>query len=718
MPATTIILPNTWGGVSRQDDTIRHINQFEESDNVVPDVLNGAQKRPGSHHLAFLSGLTDMLKLKLHPIDRDDTEQYVIVCGHGVLRIFSTLTGVEQSVSVDAAVTTYLERNEIDSDDISRDDLALWTQSDTTYILNRKVSPKLGASSQFTVTATHEDFEAMIRTVPAAQTYHRTKFASTGRSSGYYQYNPFKLVGDGGLVNHAVVVGGNVLVKIKPAINLVTEFTTLFNTKIRLNGRADGEGGTDLFSITAIVNGDATNDAIQVSPEPTTVEGSDSTAQFELHGASWPAFIGPRVNSRWATASAYTKDPYHKWAMKITVTNSASVESTYNISGDYSALTFADMDAVAEKFTDTFNDHHANFIVQWVPEGNSGRMKIIAPFPGYGASISSPASPTDGSHLSLYDFASGGENNQPTPFRSHQDYSIEDGTGDATTMLPNIDARWTRVAAPGQIDATPDASTLPIIVERVAKGSVDDLDGTVYPAEFHAKLETWTSRQSGDIHSNPPAGIYGGSKKVLFLNDIAIIQNRLVFAAGDRIVMSQTDDLTNLWVDDASNIVDSDPIDLVMPDDIGHMVVVRDNIIAFGRSGKQIKIGAIDTPLTPESTRWDITTANDSIDKLRPAVMRHNVYFVGQRKNASQMYEYAHDALRDTEIADDISKHVTGYLPMSVQSMVASPNNDRIFLCRENDDRIWVYSTYWSGDQRAQAAWTTYHLLDGALLDG
>jgi len=721
MANSIISIPNTWGGVSRQAPALRHPNQFEEGDNVLFDIVDGAQKRPGSNHIAFLDGLTDGLQYKIHTIDRDDQEQYIVVIGHGVLRIFDT-SGVEQSVAIDSSAETYLTRNDLDGAAIGRDDLVLLTVSDTTFILNRKVSPRLTASEHFAVTDTHQDYDDLVSNIPAVGTYHRTKFSSSGHPAGFYRYFPFFQVGDGGAVNHAVVdiTPGDATekrkIRIKPAIDLSATYGSLHDTKIRLVGIE--AAGSDIYNIHAIVDGDATNDAVSVTPTPGS---SDATAAYELRKPTWAEWIGPQVGDTKSRPSFYSDSKRNPWAMRISFYDPKAEETTtVDFKDDFSYRSFADMDAVADAFTVTMHAQLPHTRVTWLDNGKdkndkrSGRFKITSPFPGYGSTITGPSTAVG---VIGFDHTTG-SGSKKKPFSGSDDGSqMTEGTGDLTDMLPDDNARWIPVAAPGQVDAIPDQTTLPVQMERIVASDV--VDGEYSPSAFRVSLQTWNSRISGDSTSNPNPRIFqatGESDNPKFLADMALIHNRLVLAADNIIVMSQAGDINNLWLEDTTIVVDSDPIDVEITDAVDHIVAFRNTLVVFGRGGRQYEIGSRGA-MTPERVTVAPTTANDSMDLVRPATMRHQIYFVGQRKTSTQVYEYYHDDESETQIAFDISAHVFGYVPTDISSMVASANNNTLFIHQRDDDKLYVYKTYFSDRDRAQAAWSTYHLLDGARVE-
>jgi len=97
-------IPNLLNGVSQQADTVRLPNQFEIQENGLSDVVFGLGKRPPTEHIAKLSNDTNT-NSKIHIINRDSTEQYVVIITNGGIKVYD-LNGVEKTVI--APSLTYL----------------------------------------------------------------------------------------------------------------------------------------------------------------------------------------------------------------------------------------------------------------------------------------------------------------------------------------------------------------------------------------------------------------------------------------------------------------------------------------------------------------------------------------------------------------------------------------------------------------------------------
>lgn len=131
MPLVSSSIPNLVNGVSQQPFTLRLSSQAEEQTNGLSTTSQGLRKRPPTKHLKkILSG--SLGDAYLHTINRDPTEQYVVIITDGNLKVFD-LDGTEKTVSFPDG-TTYL-----DSASPSTSFRAV-TVADYTFIVNKNTT--------------------------------------------------------------------------------------------------------------------------------------------------------------------------------------------------------------------------------------------------------------------------------------------------------------------------------------------------------------------------------------------------------------------------------------------------------------------------------------------------------------------------------------------------------------------------------------------------
>ena len=78
-----------FNGVSRQPHNVRLTSQVEEANNTLLSVVTGGfEKRPATQRVLSVTGLAATGSYAFHTIDRDPTEQYVVIVDNaGVIKL-------------------------------------------------------------------------------------------------------------------------------------------------------------------------------------------------------------------------------------------------------------------------------------------------------------------------------------------------------------------------------------------------------------------------------------------------------------------------------------------------------------------------------------------------------------------------------------------------------------------------------------------------------
>lgn len=145
MGLVSTTIPNLIGGVSQQPYVVRMASQCETMLNAYPSVVEFLRRRPASRHVAHILS-KKVSDAAVHVIDRDSTEQYVVVAADNDLMVFD-LNGQKKTVNFVAA-KSYLATTKPNTD------LAFLTINDYTFILNKKITAK--ASTAVTAKRTPE----------------------------------------------------------------------------------------------------------------------------------------------------------------------------------------------------------------------------------------------------------------------------------------------------------------------------------------------------------------------------------------------------------------------------------------------------------------------------------------------------------------------------------------------------------------------------------
>lgn len=127
MPLIQQTIKNLIAGISQQPPKLRHAEQLEEQINGFSTEAGGLQKRPPTQHIRRLPALP--LKTKVHLINRDETERYIVAFTGDSLKIFD-INGNEKTVKMENGADTYVTCSDPNKQ------LKAITVADHTFIVN------------------------------------------------------------------------------------------------------------------------------------------------------------------------------------------------------------------------------------------------------------------------------------------------------------------------------------------------------------------------------------------------------------------------------------------------------------------------------------------------------------------------------------------------------------------------------------------------------
>lgn len=127
MPLIQQTIKNLIAGISQQPPKLRHAEQLEEQINGFSTEAGGLQKRPPTQHIRRLPALP--LKTKVHLINRDENERYIVAFTGDSLKIFD-INGNEKTVKMENGADTYVICSEPNKQ------LKAITVADHTFIVN------------------------------------------------------------------------------------------------------------------------------------------------------------------------------------------------------------------------------------------------------------------------------------------------------------------------------------------------------------------------------------------------------------------------------------------------------------------------------------------------------------------------------------------------------------------------------------------------------
>lgn len=124
-------------GISQQAETSRGSASAEDQENCLNEVLDGVVSRMGTIHKAKIS--KDYNEPFFHEITRSSGEKYLVIIESGDIKIINKATGVLSTIT--GSIAAYLAHT-----GDARKAFQAVTVGDTTFLLNRQVSPAMAGT--------------------------------------------------------------------------------------------------------------------------------------------------------------------------------------------------------------------------------------------------------------------------------------------------------------------------------------------------------------------------------------------------------------------------------------------------------------------------------------------------------------------------------------------------------------------------------------------
>ena len=240
----------------------------------------------------------------------------------------------------------------------------------------------------------------------------------------------------------------------------------------------------------------------------------------------------------------------------------------------------------------------------------------------------------------------------------------------------------------------------------------NDLDPALMPHKLVRKSDgnfefgpaTWTGRVAGDPTVIPDPDFVGfGIRAVTFYKD------RLTLIADENTYSSQPGDYFNMFPDSATQVKDSDPFGRVASGSevnlLNHAIPFR-NALWVTSSHRQFELSSTGGALTARTADISPATKLDACPVCAPVALGDELYFSANDNNGVIVYEYFIDDDTISNTATDVTKHIGQYMPSNLLEMATYPPKGLLFaLSSAERNNLFVYSVFWSNNEKAQSAW-------------
>lgn len=271
-----------------------------------------------------------------------------------------------------------------------------------------------------------------------------------------------------------------------------------------------------------------------------------------------------------------------------------------------------------------------------------------------------------------------------------------DNAGSYYVQYSKDDTVWEECVAPN-MPITIDASTMPHALIRGSDGS------------FVFQRVAWTDRKIGDDDSNPYPSFIDHT-----LNDIFFFRNRLGLLSSENVILSESAEYFNFWMTTANDIQDTDCIDVPTTTTriniLNYAVPFNEELYCFSDSTQFVLRS--DTVLSPKNTALIEVTGFNSSPDCKPVVAGKNLYFSSLRSEYTSIKEYYNvQQVTDVKNAQDITSHVSSYIPNGVYQITPNTNeNIMLFLTTGDQNCIYIYKYLFINENRVQASWSKWNM--------
>jgi hypothetical protein len=701
------------GGISQQPEAARFGNQVSNAVNADFAVMNGSSRRNGTMYRQRFS-LTAGAAYRLHAIDRDRLERYVILKGlvSTDMRLrpferFGESAPVEGTVTYGTGAQTYLNYGGATASDIK-----LVTAGDTTLVINTKRPVAMLTSPSYSLTATWDDADTMVAQTPAVDTYHQARADGVDLAKGFYKY---------------LGAGGNTFPTFSAKIWPYTDWD-------QLRGDWDSSGNDpkcfrmafrrvtlSLTGVTAaLVGGDewtltktggftsytlAAGDMIRVtggtgvtfaageSSGFLTVVSRDSNDQITVRDAA----TGPTYSVGASVALAATGD--------VVIDG---VGREFEISINFSALigsSINDMSDIADRIQQEFRALGGDdVLVGWDGSLNgNGAFRVTGPWAGNQTTVYPPLTPiTNGT-------SAGDLTVDDRPFsKTASEYTIVAGTGPLASGSFPIASRWQKVYASDEENYKPDPTTMPHALRRLTFTG----DGSTASTWILQAID-WNAREDGDDETNPALPLFTQGQPI---TAAAVYRSRLVLGSGSRVACSRIDDVYNFYRADATVVADDDAFGVLLSDaqvpTIFEMATYADQLLVMTDPGRMFVLGG--ERFTPSLATVTLGPFSPAIPHT-PAVSNNFAYYLttpgntsGEQWQSAALHRLTYDALVDANSGENVSDHVPTMIDVSADRLVYIPSEDWLGVITRDARLHYVLRNATLNGREVLRAWSVY----------
>ena len=252
--------------------------------------------------------------------------------------------------------------------------------------------------------------------------------------------------------------------------------------------------------------------------------------------------------------------------------------------------------------------------------------------------------------------------------------------------------------------------------ETIDPSKSTGLDNTTMPHElvnnstntFTFQKITYTNRLVGDdVTNNHPSFVGQKIQQSFFYG------NRLGFLSSDSVILSQSGQQYNFYHTSAQTLTDADPIDLeastTKPATLHGILPTTQGLILFSKN-QQFLMTAEDNIFTPTKTTIRTISNYEMDDSVDPIDMGTNINFISKTPSYTRIFGMITRGQDENPQVLDVGRVVNEWVPATVDTFIASTQNQFIAMSSQSEDKVYFYLTYSDGEKNIVQSWFNWQL--------
>ena len=220
---------------------------------------------------------------------------------------------------------------------------------------------------------------------------------------------------------------------------------------------------------------------------------------------------------------------------------------------------------------------------------------------------------------------------------------------------------------------------------------------------------SWVARKVGDDITNPHPSFVGEKIQQCFFHN-----SRLGFLSKDNVALSQSQDFYNFYAISAQTQTDSDPVDLscsaIRPAALHGVIPTTQGLVLFSQS-QQFLMASGNGILTPSTTTIRTISNYEMDTKVDPVDMGTNINFISKTPAYTRVFGMITRGQDENPQVLDIGRVVNEWVPATIDTFIASPQNQFLALSSQSDNKIYFYRVYNDGKDNVLEAWFNWQLM-------